>query len=373
MNRTFYSTILTLSGLITSPTLLADEVPVDESYSVTAVASGLYIPWGIEFVDNNTLIINEKNGTISKIDISSGSKQPLYSVSELYEGGQGGLLDIARSPIVPEQYYFTYSKNTSEGSTVVLAAATLNGNKLTDWQDLLITDASEDSGRHFGSRISFDDEGYLYFGVGDRGNRDNGQDTNNHAASILRLKLDGSTPTNNPFVNDDSIRDEIWSYGHRNPQGLFFDSKTQRLWEIEHGPRGGDEINLIQPTLNYGWPVTSHGKEYWGPFDVGEAEEKSGIESPKLVYVPSIAPASLVLYRGDKYPNLDGKLLAGSLKLTHINVVSIDDSGKTPKLTEEKRILDELNERIRDIAISPDGYLFLSTDNGNIYRLNPSN
>ncbi len=355
---------------LSSFSLHANDVVEDESYQVTKIAEGLYIPWGMAFVDENTLILNEKNGSISKIDIESGQKTPLFQVANVYEGGQGGLLDVAQSPIDANTFYFTYSKNVQDGSAVTLASATYSGKSLTQWKDLIITDSVEDSGRHFGSRITFDDDGHLYFGIGDRGNRDNGQNAKNHAAAILRLNLDGTVPNDNPFVDNDKVRNEIWSFGHRNPQGLHFDSNTQKLWEIEHGPRGGDEINLIQPSLNYGWPITSHGKEYWGPFDVGEAEEKTGIESPKLVYVPSIAPGSLLLYRGDKYPELDGKLLSGSLKLTHINVVEIQGTEKLT-LRESKRILGQLNERIRDIEQSPNGYLYISTDNGNLYRINP--
>ena len=157
---------------------------------------------------------------------------------------------------------------------------------------MLITRSASTPGRHFGSRITFDGTGHLFFSVGDRGVRPNGQDLSTHAGSILRLTLDGSVPENNPFVQQRSALPEIWSYGHRNPQGIFYDRKKRRLWSIEHGPRGGDEINLILPGRNYGWPVISYGKEYWGPVQVGEGTEKEGMEQPVKFYVPSIAPGS---------------------------------------------------------------------------------
>ncbi|WP_029858475.1 PQQ-dependent sugar dehydrogenase, partial [Vibrio parahaemolyticus] len=204
----------------------------------------------------------------------------------------------------------------------------------------------------------------IYFTIGDRGERDNGQNTQTHAGSILRLNLDGTVPTDNPFTSS-KAKPEIWSFGHRNPQGLFYDKETDQLWSIEHGPRGGDEINLIKKGANYGWARVSQGKEYWGPLDVGEAKSLPGMENPKLVYIPSIAPSNMVLYRGDKYSELDGKILVGALKLTHINVVGINDG----KLTESQRLLEKLGERIRDITISPDGYIYFSTDSGKIFRL----
>ncbi|WP_237485533.1 PQQ-dependent sugar dehydrogenase [Vibrio hippocampi] len=344
-----------------------EEVLLDNSYTVTKVIDGLMIPWGMAFSDADTLLVTERTGNLVQVTLSEQTKTTLYSVNNLYAKGQGGLMDIAQSPEDANRYYFTYSDKTDKGATTSLATATISNGKLSNWTRLLKANADSDSGRHFGSRITFDDKGHLYFGIGDRGDRDNGQDTSNHAAAILRLNLDGSVPTDNPFVNDNKVANEIWSYGHRNPQGLFFDKATDSLWEIEHGPRGGDEINLIGKGLNYGWAKTSHGKEYWGPLTVGEAKTLPGIEQPKWVYIPSIAPGSLILYRGEHYPQLNGKLLSGALKLAHINVVDIQGD----QLKEQLRLVTDLGERVRDIAISPDGLIYFSTDNGNIYRLEP--
>lgn len=336
-------------------------------YKLEKIASGYQIPWAMEFVDSAHAVVTEKNGHISLLDVTKGEKTSLHRVHNVVDSGQGGLLDVAVSPRSRQQLYFTFSKKADTGTTVVLASAQLNSKTLTEWRELFVADAISTTGRHFGSRITFDDQNQLYFSIGDRGVREYGQDTSNHAATILRLTVDGKIPNDNPFIDDSEVKKEIWSFGHRNPQGLFFDGKTQQLWSVEHGPRGGDEINLIKAGKNYGWATVSHGKEYWGPVRVGEAESLPGIEAPSLVYTPSIAPSSLVLYRGERYPSLNGKLLIGALKLTHINVVSINNG----QLEETERLFESLNERIRDIAISPDDYLYFTTDNGNIYRVLP--
>lgn len=216
-------------------------------YHADEVANGFQVPWGIEFIDSQRVVVNEKNGTISLLNVMTGQRQKIHTVQNVNTSGQAGLLDVALAPNTDKknpQLYFTYSKRTQKGNTVALATATLNGEQLTGWKDLFIADAITDTGRHFGSRIAFID-GKIYFTIGDRGERDNGQNTQTHAGSILRLNLDGTVPTDNPFTSS-KAKPEIWSFGHRNPQGLFYDKETDQLWSIEHGPRGGDEINLIK-------------------------------------------------------------------------------------------------------------------------------
>ncbi|WP_428774328.1 PQQ-dependent sugar dehydrogenase [Vibrio sp.] len=335
------------------------------AWQAELIVDGLDIPWGITMVNDSTMLITQKQGEVGVVEIPAKRYQTISRIKGVTSGGQGGLLDIARSPFQSGEFYFTYSKTTDSGVDTTLAKAKILNNQLSDWQDLLVTRSNSRTGRHFGSRITFDEQ-HVYFGIGDRGERENGQNTLTHSGSILRVNPDGSTPTDNPFVNNAKFQPQIWSYGHRNPQGLFFDQASQILWEIEHGPRGGDEINLIKKGANYGWPVTSHGKEYWGPLDVGEAKEKPGIESPRKVYIPSIAPGSLVMYRHTKYPELNGKLLTGALKLAHINVLTLDDD---QNIITEQRILENLGERIRDIEVASDGNIYFSTDSGKIMRL----
>lgn len=255
-----------------------------------------------------------------------------------------------------------------DGATT-LARARLNGNQLEQWQDLLISDSTSSTSRHFGSRIAFDDRGHLFFTIGDRGHRPNGQELGNHAATVIRLTLDGQIPADNPFINHSTARPEIWSYGHRNPQGIAYDRKTQRLWVIEHGPRGGDEINLVQPGRNYGWPVISYGKEYWNPFPVGEGTEKPGMEQPVKYYVPSIAPGSLLVYSGKAFPGWQGDLFSGALKLQHLNRVVVNQQAS---FVREERLLESLRERIRNVVEGPEGWVYLSTDSGQMWRLRPA-
>jgi len=285
--------------------------------------------------------------------------------------GQGGMLDVA----APHNFkpggwiYFTYVKDQNGDGVTVLARAKLKLNRLNNWQDLLISKSATDTGRHFGSRIAFKNE-HVFFTIGDRGVRPNGQDLSNHAASVLRLKRNGDIPKNNPFIKNTNVLPEIWSYGHRNPQGIAYDEKTNRLWLIEHGPRGGDEINLVLPGRNYGWPVISYGKEYWGPFAVGEGTERKGMEQPIKQYTPSIAPGSLLVYSGKAFPNWQGNLFSGALKLRHINRVTLN---KEAKAIGEERLLTNLDERIRALVEAPNGWIYFSADSGKIYRIRPGN
>ncbi len=351
--------------ILFAPMLSADPV----GYRVEQVAEGVGIPWGLAFLSDNELLITEREGKAKILSLHSGHLEPLSGLPEVYAKGQGGLLDVA----VPSDYqdhgwiYFTYSKPVEGGAATTLARAQLEGTTLTEWKDLLVTRSVSDSGRHFGSRITFDGKGYLFFTVGDRGVRPNGQDLGNHAGSILRLHRDGTIPETNPFWGKRGAVPEIWSYGHRNPQGIAFDSQW-RLWSIEHGPRGGDEINLIEPGNNYGWPVISHGMEYWGPVAVGEGTHKAGMEQPVKVYIPSIAPGSLLVYSGKAFPEWRDNLLAGALKLRHINRITLDEQGE---VIAEERLLEFLDQRIRALVEGPEGWIYLSTDSGNIYRLRP--
>jgi glucose/arabinose dehydrogenase len=323
------------------------------------------------FLSAEEIIISERTGGIKLLDISTRKLKPLRGTPAVLVKGQGGMLDVA----VPDDYqagdwiYFTFVRDQQGDGITVLARARLKEAMLVDWQDLLVTKSATDTGFHFGSRIAFDDKGHVFFTVGDRGVRANGQDLSNHAATVIRLQRDGRVPQDNPFVGKSDALPEIWSYGHRNPQGIVFDQVRQRLWVIEHGPRGGDEINLVLPGLNYGWPVISYGKEYWGPVAVGEGTHKKGMQQPVKQYTPSIAPGSLMLYSGKAFPAWKGNLFAGALKLTHLNRIVVDANGHA---IDEQRLLAELNERIRALAEDPRGWIYFSTDSGKIFRIKPA-
>ncbi|MDC0239618.1 PQQ-dependent sugar dehydrogenase [Candidatus Thioglobus sp.] len=359
--------------------------PVDilaATYQVTQVATGLGIPWGMSFQSENEILFTERKGRLGIVNIDSGEVNYLSGLPEIIANGQGGFMDVAKptNNEIADWTYFTYVKpiDAAGNGETTLARAHISKDGIFDWQDLLVTHSlfgvifdvtgiAWGSDRHFGSRIAFDDT-HLYFSVGDRGNRPNGQNLETHAGSILRLNVDGSVPQDNPFVDVEGARNEIWSYGHRNPQGLVWDVVNQRLWSIEHGPRGGDELNLIERGANYGWPIISYGKEYASFRSVGEGTHKEGMEQPKKFYIPSIAPGSLMQYTGEVFPEWQGDLFAGALKLRHINRIELDQEGN---VIGEERLMEDLNERIRALLQSPEGWIYFSTDSGNIYVIKP--
>ena len=359
--------------------------PVDilaATYQITQVATGLGIPWGMSFQSESEILFTERKGRLGIVNIDSGEVSYLSGLPEIIANGQGGLMDLVKptNNEIADWTYFTYVKPidaVGNGETT-LARAHISKDGVFDWQDLLVTHSlfgvifdvtgiAWGSDRHFGSRIAFDDT-HLYFSIGDRGNRPNGQNLETHAGSILRLNVDGSVPQDNPFVDVEGSRNEIWSYGHRNPQGLVWDGVNQRLWSIEHGPRGGDELNLIERGANYGWPIISYGKEYASFRSVGEGTHKEGMEQPKKFYIPSIAPGSLMQYTGEAFPEWQGDLFAGALKLRHINRIELDQEGNA---IVEERLMEDLNERIRALLQSPEGWIYFSTDSGNIYVIKP--
>ena len=341
------------------------------TFALEVVTDGLGIPWGMAFIGDNLMLVTEREGRISLVNTASGKSTALQGVPAVKADGQGGMLDVAVPPDFKtgDWIYFTFVRDKADEGVTVLARAKLSGNKLTTWQDLLETRSATDTTYHFGSRITFDETGHVYFGVGDRGERPTAQDLTNHAGTVMRLKRDGSVPRDNPYVGRTDVLSEIWSYGHRNPQGIAYDRTQQRLWVIEHGPRGGDEINLVLPGRNYGWPVISYGKEYWGPVQVGEGTAREGMEQPVKQYTPSIAPGSLILYSGKAFPAWRGDLFSGALKLQHLNRVTINEQAKA---VGEERLLTDLDERIRALAESPQGWIYFSTDSGMIYRIKPT-
>ncbi|RXJ89041.1 dehydrogenase [Arcobacter sp. CECT 8983] len=338
------------------------------SYKLDEIASNLGKVWGMTFLNEKEILFTELNGKIGILNLEKKTIRYLLNTPTVYHRGQGGLLDVKKSPNYEKDktLYFTYVKEIKNKGVTTLAKVKFVDKKFQQWKDLLITKSSSDTSRHFGSRITFDEDGHLYFSIGDRGVRPNGQDLTTHAGTIIRLNLDGTIPKDNPFVENPNALDEIYSYGHRNIQGLFYDKKTKRLWAIEHGPRGGDEINLIEKGKNYGWPIISYGKEYWAPLSVGEGTHKAGMEQPRKYYIPSIAPSSLIVYSGKKFKDLEGKLLSGALKLTHLNIITMNDNAE---FVEENRLFENLHQRIRNIIEGPKGEIVLSSDSGKIFLL----
>lgn len=355
-------------GLILVLIAVAISTAKADKFELKQLTEGLEIPWGMAAISNDILLVTERQGTAKLVDLKTGALQQVQGLPEVVSRGQGGLLDVALSPNFKQnqKLYFSYSKPIENKQALALGKAKLVGNQLKDWQDIFISNYLSKSVHHFGSRIAFDNNNKLFLSHGDRGERHEAQNLSNHAGTILRLNLDGSVPDDNPFVGDKSAAPEIWSYGHRNPQGLTFDAKTKKLWSNEHGPRGGDEINLIKKGKNYGWPVISYGREYISRRPVGEAKVKEGMEQPIKYYVPSIAPSGLIVYRGALFPEWEGDFFAGALALQHLNQVQLTNDG-----TKETRHLKDMKQRVRNVYQLSSGEILIGTDHGKIYALTP--
>ena len=349
--------------------IVHQETAANVHFEVDEVAKGLGIVWGFAFLPNGNILFTERKGNIGIFDRSQKKVKYFTGVPKVHWANQGGMLDIQLSPEFAKsrRIFFVYAREESRGNTTVLATAKLGDNDLQELKVLFVAKVNSSTSHHFGSRIVFDRKGHLFLAVGDRGKRKKAQDLSVHNGKVIRLNLDGSIPKDNPFLNNAKQLPEIWSYGHRNPQGMVWDQPTGNLWVMEHGPRGGDELNLVQPGKNYGWPTISYGREYVLPMMVGESTHKAGMEQPVKYFVPSIAPSGLELYRGDKFPEWKGSIFSGALKLTHLNRLVLNGT----KVVKEERLLKSINERIRSVRTGPSGYLWVSTDTGRILRLMP--
>lgn len=325
--------------------------------STTQIYQGSDVIWAFQFIEANRILFTERAGPIRILDIKTKKTTSVQNAPETVQHGQGGRLDIELHPNFATNHlvYLSYTVEEKKGFETRIARAKLEDNKLQDLQVLFTSNSGSTKGEHFGSRIVFDHQGHIFFSIGERGNRHDAQKLTMANGKIHRLNEDGSIPQDNPFVKDKTAVQSIWSFGHRNPQGLFYDQATQTLWENEHGPQGGDEINVIEKGKNYGWPEITYGREYYGP-PIGTFEKK-GMEQPLYYYVPSIAPSGLVMYKGSLY--------TGALKLTHLNRVTFDQK----KFKREERLLENIRERIRDIRVGPDDQLYISTDSGQILQV----
>jgi quinoprotein glucose dehydrogenase len=292
----------------------------------------------------------------------------ITGVPEVYQQGQGGLLDIALHPNYGTNgwIYITYSSSEGkgEGGHTALMRAKLDGNRLTDQKVLYKATPNTTAGQHFGSRIAFDNNGYLYFSVGERGEKDiNPQDITRDGGKIYRLNDDGSIPSDNPFVGKPNAKEAIYSYGHRNPQGMILNPDTGEIWVHEHGPMGGDEINVIKKGANYGWPVVTHGIDYTG-LPISDESSRPGMEDPIYFWVPSIAPSGMVYVTSNKYPHLKGNLLVGSLKFQYLEHLVLD--GK--EVIKREKLLKDIG-RLRDVKQGPDGFIYAAVEGKGIVRL----
>jgi glucose/arabinose dehydrogenase len=341
----------------------------EQSFRVEEVITGLRSPWGLAFLPNGDMLVTDKFGTLYRHNQKDGL-QEITGVPEVVSRGQGGLMDVELHPDFEKNnwIYLTFSKKGSGNTaTTAVMRAKLKGNKLEKEEIIFEALPYLSTRHHYGSRLEFDKDGYLFVSVGDRGRRnDNPQYLDNFCGKIHRLHDDGSIPKDNPFVNDKKAIGSIYSYGHRNPQGLALHPESGRIWAHEHGPRGGDELNLIQKGENFGWPIISYGINYNGT-TFTEETKKEGMLQPKKYWVPSIAPCGMTFVNSDRYPNWKNDLLVGSLRFEYIARIEMDGE----EVVEEESLLKNIG-RIRDIQVSPDGYIYFSKENpGVVYKLVP--
>ncbi|MCK0148534.1 PQQ-dependent sugar dehydrogenase [Marivita sp. S6314] len=332
---------------------------------VSAAVTGLETPWAFGFLPDGKIVITERGGDVLLVT-PGDTAVTLGNPPDVLVDGQGGLLDVLvpRDFAQTRQLIFTHAKRQSRGSGTAVTVATLNadGTALTDHKTIFEIAAGSSGGRHFGSRIVEAPDGTLYLTVGDRGDRPSAQDQNLHNGSVLRITREGSVPADNPFVGTEGALPEIWSYGHRNPQGAAFDASGQ-FWVTEHGARGGDEVNRVRKGANYGWPVISYGRHYSGR-SIGEGTAKEGMEQPETYWDPSIAPSGLTFYTDGPVSDWNGDMFAGSLKFDYI--ARLDGS----PLREVEQIQGDSTQRVRDVRQGPNGDLwFLSIGNGALYRM----
>ncbi|MCP5085835.1 MAG: PQQ-dependent sugar dehydrogenase [Rhodobacteraceae bacterium] len=336
---------------------------------VTVVTKSLSEPWGLAFLTDGGFLVTERGGKLLHFD-AAGNRHSIRGVPSVFARGQGGLLDIvaARDFATSREVFLTYSKRVSGGAGTALAVAKLSDNNkaLTNLRVLFEMDRGSRGGRHFGSRVVEDDAGNLFLTIGERGQRDLSQLMGKHHGKTIRIARNGDVPADNPFAETAGALPEIWSLGHRNAQGAALDD-AGRLWVVEHGPKGGDEINLVQRGQNYGWPVIGYGEHYNGD-KIGIGTKKEGMEQPAHYWDPSIAPSGMMIYSGKLWPEWKGDIFVGSLKFDHIARLDRNDITVKPG---EKLAGDE-TKRVRDVREAPDGSIwFLSVGNGTVYRIAP--
>ena len=338
---------------------------------VVTLAEGLEHPWGLAFLPDGAMLVTERPGRLRLIRDGELQPEPLTGVPEVMAVSQGGLLDVALHPDFANNslVYLSYSARDWRGYATQIARGRLTDGGLADVEVLFTAEPHGGGGRHFGSRLLFGPDGLLYITVGDRGEPDRAQELDDYAGKIVRMTDSGAVPPDNPFVGREDAKPEIYSYGHRNPQGLALNPESGRIWAVEHGPRGGDEANVIEPGANYGWPVITYGKSYAG-FSIGEGSEKAGMAQPATYWVPSISPSGLAFYGGAAFPDWRGDLFVGGLSANRLVRLEIEDG----RVVHEERLLGELDERIRDVRQGPDGFLYLLTDHpeGALLRLEPA-
>lgn len=344
---------------------VTDDAPF--AFETEVVAEGFTSPWGMAWLPSGEMLVTDKPGKLWKV-AKGGQKTEIKGVPAVWANGQGGLFDIVLHPKHNENgwIYISYAGPGDGGANTVIMRAKLQGNELVSQETLFKAGPLTSRGQHFGARMAFDRDGYLFFSVGERGVMENAQTLTNDCGKIHRIFDDGRIPDDNPYVQIPDAKPSIWSYGHRNPQGLRFHPETWELYEHEHGPRGGDEVNIVRRAKNYGWPRITYGIDYDGSI-ISNETKKDGMEQPIHYWVPSIAPCGMSFLVSDKYPEWKGNLFVGALAGQTLARLEIKDG----KVVKEERLLNGMG-RIRDVRQGPDGYLYVSMEGpGKVIRLMP--
>jgi aldose sugar dehydrogenase len=342
--------------------------PEEINYTFETVASDIAVPWAMAWLPDGSMLVTERSGEI--FHIKDKIKTTIQNAPKVIARGQGGLLDIAIHPNYEKNgwIYITYSSDEGEekGANTQLIRAKLEGESLVQIQTLYKATPNTTKGHHFGSRIVFDNDGFLYFTVGDRGNHpENPQDINRDGGKVYRLHDDGKIPADNPFVDVNGAKKAVYSYGHRNPQGMAMHPVSNKIWLHEHGPKGGDEINIVKKAANYGWPVITYGIDYTG-LSISDLTEKEGMEQPIYYWTPSIAPSGMAFVTSDKYPNWKGHLLVGSLSFQYLELVKLDGE----KVVGRQKIATDIG-RLRDVRQGPDGFIYMAVEGKGIIKIVP--
>jgi len=356
--------------------LLGQQLAAAQPLRPITIARGLVNPWGLAFLPDGDMLVTERPGRLRVVHRDGRLGPPLQGLPKIEAGGQGGLLDVALDPQFTENHwvYWSYTEPGTAaqggGNSTAVARGRFDAKQpaLTDVQVIFRQAPKVASGQHFGSRLVFARDGRLFITLGDRFTRkDDAQTLDTHHGKVVRVEPDGKVPADNPFVSKPGALPEIWSYGHRNVQGAALHPVTGELWTHEHGPQGGDEVNVTLPGRNYGWPVITYGRNYGTGTKIGEGTERADVEPAVKTWVPSIAPSGMAFLTSDRYPGWKGNLFVGALRAEVLVRLELDGR----KVVREERLLTNFNERIRDVRQGPDGWLYLLTDNadGRVIRL----
>ena len=345
----------------------------EHAFRVVELTRGLEQPWALAFLPDGRLLVTEKAGRLRFVDKDQQlDPQPVAGLPEVTVHGQGGLMDVALHPRFAENalVYLSYAARGEDGVGTEVARGRLAGHRLENVQVLFRQSPKGSRGQHFGSRLVFDRQGYLYITLGERGEMARAQKPDDHAGSVIRLHDDGRVPHDNPFVGKAGWKPEKFTLGHRNQQGAALHPVTGVLWTHEHGPQGGDEVNVIRAGANYGWPVITYGVNYGIGTRIGEGAAKPGMEQPVHKWVPSIAPSGMAFYTGERFPKWRGDLLVGALRAELLVRLRLDGE----KVVHEERLLKGALGRIRDVRAGPDGFIYLLTDESRalLARLEPA-